>query len=225
MYSVEELTGNELINDSNLGNGLFNDFEKDTLLDNFKKAIKDKGFKLFAFLVCDFTNDEYLMKEVKSKWNKLDIASGDNLAVVAFNKDYTEYSKRLHEDALKNEFDIKLNNPSILFFTLSEENDNLVIGYTIIFELRSITTVNIDDLASLFSDINMELDNIFLDKSKISSLEYNNRIEKLFNNSIFKKHKKLDVKISNFKFLKIAGLLISLKPFSLSSIIEDFIER
>lgn len=65
MYSVEELTGNKLIDCSNLGSGLYNDFKQDSLLDNFKKAIKDKGFKLFAFLVCDFTNDAYLMQEVK----------------------------------------------------------------------------------------------------------------------------------------------------------------
>ena len=42
MYSVEELTGNNLINSSNLGNGLLHDFEQDSLLDNFKEAVKDK---------------------------------------------------------------------------------------------------------------------------------------------------------------------------------------
>ena len=46
MYSVEELTGNNLINSSNLGNGLLHDFEQDSLLDNFKEAVKDKKFKL-----------------------------------------------------------------------------------------------------------------------------------------------------------------------------------
>jgi len=219
MYSVEELTGNELINYSNLGSGLLNDFQQDTLLDNFKKAIQDKGFKLFAFLVCDFTNDAYLMQEVKKKWNELDIASGNNLAVVAFNKEYTEYSKKQYEDTLKNELDEQLDDPSILFFTLSEENNNLVIGYKIIFKLRSITTVNIDDLILLFSDINKELNNIFLDKSRISSLEYNKRIEKLFNNSIFKKHIKLDVKISNLTFPKLANLIISFKPISISAFV------
>lgn len=194
MYSVEELTGNELISCSNLGNGLSKDFEGESLVDSFKNAIKDKGFKLFAFLVCDFINDKYLMQDVKTNWNKLDIASGSNLAVVAFNKDYTEYSKRMYEDALKNELDIKSNNPSILFFTLSEKNDNLVIGYKIIFELRSITTVNSDDLISLFTDINKELNNIFLDSSRISDNEYDKRIENLFNNNIFKKHKNLMLK-------------------------------
>lgn len=220
MYSVEELIGNDLISCSNLGRGLVKDFQQSTLIDNFKKAIKDKGFKLFAFFVCDFTNDAYLMKEVKKKWKKLDIASGNNLAVVAFNKDYTEYSKGLYNNALKNEFDVKLENPSIIFFTLSEENGNLVIGYKIIFELRSITTVNIDDVILLFSDINKELNNIFSDTSRISSLEYNKRIQNLFNNNIFKNHIKLDVKITNITFSEIVNSLISLKPFSLSSIIR-----
>lgn len=219
MYSVEELTGNKLIDCSNLGSGLYNDFKQDTLLDNFKKAIKDKGFKLFAFLVCDFTNDAYLMQEVKKKWNKLDVASGNNLAVVAFNKDYTEYSKRMYENALNNELDMKSNNPSILFFTLSKENDNLVIGYKIIFELRTLTTVNIDDLISLFTDINKELNNIFLDNTRISASEYNNRIEKLFNNNIYKKHIKLDVKMSSYTLSNIINLLISFKPISLSSLV------
>ena len=216
MYSVEELTGNKLIDCSNLGRGLCNDFKQDSLLDNFKEAIKDKGFKLFAFLVCDFTNDAYLMQEVKKKWNTLDIASGNNLAVVAFNKDYTEDSKRMYENALNNELDIKSNNPSILFFTLSKENDNFVIGYKIIFKLRTLTTVNIDDLISLFTDINKELNNIFLDNTRISTNEYNNRIEKLFNNNINKKHIKLDVKISSCTLSNIVNLLISFKPISFS---------
>ena len=47
MYSVEELTGNNLINSSNLGNGLLHDFEQDSLLDNFKEAVKDKKFPEF----------------------------------------------------------------------------------------------------------------------------------------------------------------------------------
>lgn len=217
MYSVEELTGNELINFSDLGSGLYDDFQKDSLLDNFKKAIKDKGFKLFAFIVCDFTQDAYLMKDVKKQWTKLDIASGNNLAVVAFNKDYTEYSKRSFEDTIRKEFNSMLKNPSVLFFTLSEENNNLVIGYKSILELRSITTVNINDLILLFEDINQELNNTFLDSSRISSIEYNNRIEEMFSNNIKKKHIKLDVIIANLTLPKIANLLISFKPISISS--------
>ena len=38
MYRVEELTGNKLIDCSNLGRGLCNDFKQDSLLDNFKEA-------------------------------------------------------------------------------------------------------------------------------------------------------------------------------------------
>ena len=121
-----------------------------------------------------------------------------------------------YENALNNELDIKSNNPSILFFTLSKENDNLVIGYKIIFKLRTLTTVNIDDLISLFTDINKELNNIFLDNTRISTNEYNNRIEKLFNNNINKKHIKLDVKISSCTLSNIVNLLISFKPISFS---------
>jgi len=217
MYSVEELTGNKLINLSNLGSGLYNDFQENSLLDNFKNAINDKGFKLFAFIVCDFTHDAYLMQDIKKEWNKLNISSGNNLAVVAFNKDYTEYSKSSFEDTVKNEFNSKLKNPSVLFFTLSEENNNLVIGYKSILELRSITTVNINDLILLFEGINQELNNIFLDSSRISSSEYNNRIEEMFKNNIKKKHVKLDVIITNFTLPKILNLLISFKPISISS--------
>ena len=122
----------------------------------------------------------------------------------------------MYENALNNELDIKSNNPSILFFTLSKENDNLVIGYKIIFKLRTLTTVNIDDLISLFTDINKELNNIFLDNTRISTNEYNNRIEKLFNNNINKKHIKLDVKISSCTLSNIVNLLISFKPISFS---------
>lgn len=124
----------------------------------------------------------------------------------------------MYENALNNELDMKSNNPSILFFTLSKENDNLVIGYKIIFELRTLTTVNIDDLISLFTDINKELNNIFLDNTRISASEYNNRIEKLFNNNIYKKHIKLDVKMSSYTLSNIINQLISFKPISLSSL-------
>ena len=78
------------------------------------------------------------------------------------------------------------------------------------------TTVNIDDLISLFTDINKELNNIFLDNTRISTNEYNNRIEKLFNNNINKKHIKLDVKISSCTLSNIVNLLISFKPISFS---------
>ncbi len=54
MYSVEELTGNNLICSSNLGNGLFHDFEQDSLLDNFKKAIKDENFTILQTIIFCF---------------------------------------------------------------------------------------------------------------------------------------------------------------------------
>lgn len=211
MYSVEELTGSNLICSSDLGNGLFHDFEQDSLLDNFKEAIKDKGFKLFAFVVCDFTSDEYLMRDIKQKWSRLDNASGNNLAVVAFNKDYTDYSRNMYEEALINELDISLNNPSILFFTLYKENDNIVIGCKSIFTLRTLTTVNIDDVISLFNDVNIELNNIRFNITKISTNEYNERIKTLLD-KIFEKHIKVDVKMSNYKLSNLANLLTVFKP-------------
>ncbi len=210
MYSVEELTGNNLICSSNLGNGLFHDFEQDSLLDNFKKAIKDEEFKLFAFVVCDFNSDAYLMQDIKQKWSRLNNASGNNLAVVAFSKDYTEYSRNMYQEALRNELDISLNNPSILFFTLYKENDNIVIGCKSIFTLRTLTTVNIYDVISLFNDVNMKLNDTRFDITKISTSEYNERIKKLLDN-IFKEHTKVDVRISNYKLSNLANLLTLFK--------------
>ena len=210
MYSVEELTGNNLICSSNLGNGLFHDFEQDSLLDNFKKAIKDEEFKLFAFVVCDFNSDANLMQDIKQKWSRLNNASGNNLAVVAFSKDYTEYSRNMYQEALRNELDISLNNPSILFFTLYKENDNIVIGCKSIFTLRTLTTVNIYDVISLFNDVNMKLNDTRFDITKISTSEYNERIKKLLDN-IFKEHTKVDVRISNYKLSNLANLLTLFK--------------
>ena len=210
MYSVEELTGNNLINSSNLGNGLLHDFEQDSLLDNFKEAVKDKKFKLFAFIVCDFNSDAYLMKDIKSQWSELNNASGNNLAVVAFNKNYTDYSKRIYEEALQNELNIDVNNPSILFFTLYKENDNLVIGCTKIFTLRTINPVNIYDIISLFTDVNKKLNENFLDNTRISNSRYDEQI-KILLDDIFKKHTKVDVRISNYKLSNLANLLTLFK--------------
>ena len=210
MYSVEELTGNNLICSSNLGNGLFHDFEQDSLLDNFKKAIKDEEFKLFAFVVCDFNSDAYLMQDIKQQWSELNNASGNNLAVVAFNKNYTDYTKRIYEEALQNELNIDVNNPSILFFTLSKENDNLVIGYKKIFTLRTINPVNIYDIISLFTDVNKKLNENFLDNTRISNSRYDEQI-KILLDDIFKKHTKVDVRISNYKLSNLANLLTLFK--------------
>ena len=192
MYCAEELIGQNILNIQ--GNGFIDDFSNEGFLTNIINTIGPNNYKLFAFLTLDFNiTDEYLLKDIKSKWQKLDRLTGNDFAVIACNTQYISFIEKKK---------VNQTNPSIIFINYIKENDILKINFYKVITLRKLLPVSIEDLESLFSDIST------LTKKNIIDSMVEKELTEILN-----KHEKFDVKITEVNFSDIKKVFMTLLPF------------